>query len=102
MTTIATFSGQNSLTTNNFYVPSYWELWYTADPMVMGGQGQTSATGSYSAVIPTLSIQVMDGDIPNQVIRTIDPPGGLDMTLWQISGIDPRPWVEKFYEGNKH
>jgi len=102
MTTLTTFSGSNSLTTNNFYAPSYWELWYTADPKVMGGQGQTSATGSNSAVFPTLSIQVMDGDNPNQVIRTIEPPGGLDITLWRKSEIDPRPWVEKFYEGNKH
>jgi hypothetical protein len=103
LTTFATFSGQSSLTTNNINIPSYyWELWYTADPMVTGGQGETSAVGSNSAVFPTLSIKVMDGDLPNQVIDTVEPPGGLDITLWKRSGIDPRPWVEKFYEGHKN
>ena len=34
-------------------------------------------------------------------MATVEPPGGLDKTLWQKSGIDPRPWKQKFYEGNK-
>ncbi|WP_292367828.1 hypothetical protein [Methanoregula sp. UBA64] len=100
--TIATFSGTSSRTTNNFYVPSYWELWYTADPKVTGGQDIKGGSSSASAIFPRLSIQVMDGDNPNQVARTIEPPGGLDVTLWKSSGNDPRPWVEKFYAGNKH
>jgi hypothetical protein len=101
MTTFATISGQYSRTTNNINIPSYyWEMWYTAYPMNMGGQGE-SGTQSYSEVFPSLSIQVMDGDNPNQVIDTVTPPGGLDAALWKRTGIDPRPWVEKFYEGHK-
>jgi hypothetical protein len=101
MTTFDTISGQYSRTTNTINIPSYyWEMWYTADPMTMGGQGE-SGTKSYSEVFPSLSIQVMDGDNPNQVVDTVTPPGGLDATLWKRTGIDPLPWVEKFYEGHK-
>ena len=33
-------------------------------------------------------------------VETIEPPGGLDSTLWQRAG-DPRPCSKKFYSGNK-
>jgi hypothetical protein len=42
----------------------------------------------------------MDANDPNRIVRTITPPGGLDLTLWKES--DPRPWKEKFYEGQKN
>jgi hypothetical protein len=84
----------------NVTVPyGYWELWYTADPLVTGGQDSHSATGINSAVFPTLSVVVSDA-ATGGVIETIEPPGGLDISLWQRSG-DPRPWSAKFYEGNK-
>jgi hypothetical protein len=103
MKTIATISGQSSLTSNNIYIPSgYWELWYTADPMICGGQGQKSSKGSNSVVFPSLSIQVMDADHPNDIVETITPPGGLDSILWQRSGIDPRPWSQKFFQGGRN
>ena len=34
-------------------------------------------------------------------METVEPQGGLDKILWAKSGIDPRPWKQKFYEGNK-
>ena len=134
MTTYATISGQYSGTTSIMYIPfPYWELWYTADPAgpIMGegqtlssttvtysqesssknrGSSQTVIQGSYSVVNPTLSIQVMDGDDPNRIVRTITPPGGLDESLWvtqtdengNIISQDPRPWIEKFFEGQRN
>jgi hypothetical protein len=70
-------------------------------------------------------IQVMDGDDPNRIVRTITPPGGIDINLWKGGGsdggdyptrtskyaseitvvvtpVDPRPWTEKFYEGQRN
>ena len=55
--------------------------------------------GSFSVTNPMFILQVMDADDPNRIVRTITPPGGLDSTLW--TGSDPRPWKEKFYEGQK-
>ena len=53
-----------------------------------------------SEVFPSFSIQVIDADQPNRTVRTITPPGGLDAKLWaKGKDYDPRPWVEKFYEG---
>lgn len=135
LTTIAKISGQYSGTTQVMNIPfPYWELWYTVDPFAdMGGQAQSMSStavtgpkqsgqqgignaqvmqGSFSVNNPTFSIQVMDADDPNRIIRTITPPGGLDSALWsgktvggEYSGTttipDPRPWREKFYEGNK-
>jgi hypothetical protein len=46
------------------------------------------------------NLQVMDADDPNRIVRTITPPGGLDFTVWKES--DPRPWKEKFYEGQRN
>ena len=76
------------------------------------GSSQTVIEGSYSIVIPLFTIQVMDGKDPNRIVRTITPPGGIDKELWTDKSIetedlesvtipDPRPWKEKFYEGEK-
>ncbi|MDO9036042.1 MAG: hypothetical protein Q7U51_12665 [Methanoregula sp.] len=132
MTTIAKINGQYSGTTQIIIVPfPYWEMWYTVDPFAdMGGQKQTLSSstvkgpsgssetviqGSFSTPMPTFSIQVMDAYDPNRIIRTITPPGGLDKALWTGKSVtsgpknettitipDPRPWKEKFYEGNKN
>jgi len=117
--TYATISGQYSATTQVMHIPfPYWELWYTAEPAgKMGGDDQklSSSTvegekgsgifhsfiqGSFSVITPVFNLQVMDADDPNRIVRTITPPGGLDSTLW--TGSDPRPWKEKFYEGQKN
>jgi|GEM_PF-409327 len=180
LTTYATITGQYSGATQVINVPfPYWELWYTADPAgsMMGkdqsfststitsannshtGSGSTSSgsgstqtviQGSFSVTNPTLSIQVMDANDPNRIVRTISPPGGLDSSLWgtyttdsdvttggssstgsssttfqsgsttftsrsvstssvapstdtgnvELSN-DPRPWKEKFFEGQR-
>ena len=80
--------------------------------------------GSYASVSPEFSIQVMDASDPNRIVRTITPPGGIDPDLWAgvsqttpeitrtpkyastvatptLSNTDPRPWTEKFYEGQR-
>jgi hypothetical protein len=96
-----TVTGQSGKTSDTFTVPvGYWELWYTADPLTSGGQDSVSGSGSNSAVFPYLSIQVIDKN-SDRVVETVEPPGGLDKTMWTKSGIDPRPWKQKFYEGNK-
>lgn len=98
--TIAVFTGQSGVFTEHVTVPSgSWELWYSADPQVTGGQDSHSSTGTNSAVFPVLSIQVTDSR-SGQVIETIQPPGGLDTYLWQRAG-DPRPWSQKFFQGNR-
>jgi hypothetical protein len=100
MKTIAVISGQFSQTVPGVTVPyDYWEMWYTADPLVTGGQDVNSPSGSVSAVFPVLSIEVID-NATGAVVDTVEPPGGLDVTLWQKSG-DPRPWLQKFYQGSK-
>jgi len=124
LSTIATISGRYSGTTQIIQIPyPYWELWYTAEPSgETGGQKQqlssstytgpevngvpgpgssnTVIQGSFSATFPTLSIQIMDANDPNRIVRTIEPPGGLDKSLWS-STTDPRPWSEKFFEGQR-
>jgi hypothetical protein len=149
MTTYATISGQLSGTTGIMYIPfPYWELWYTVNPypdqtppsvQIVPTQGvgvsYSGVSGSYSTVNPKFTIQVMDGDDPNRVVRTISPPGGINLDLWTgvlqspqavattASGVwspvvksnikyqteptvapavDPRPWVEKFFEGQRN
>jgi hypothetical protein len=82
--------------------------------------------GSYSSIIPVFSIQVMDAGDPNRIVRFITPPGGIDPDLWKgiaptlpavtvqttrkygaVSptptpiNTDPRPWTEKFFEGQR-
>ncbi len=91
------------------------------------GQGvsYSGIQGSYSVVNPQFSIQVMDATDPNRIVRTITPPGGIDPDLWEgitpttpaatstipakyatieptpTFSTDPRPWLEKFYEGGR-
>jgi hypothetical protein len=101
-TPLITVTGQSGKTSGTFSVPGgYWELWYTAEPLTSGGQDSVSSSGSNSAVFPSLLIQVIDTTNADRLVATVEPPGGLDKTLWQKSGIDPRPWKQKFYEGNK-
>jgi hypothetical protein len=98
--TVQVITGASGSQTVSVTVPAgYWELWYSADPLVTGGQDSHSATGTNSAVFPSLSINVMDARDGSE-IRTVEPPGGLDRSLWDRAG-DPRPWSEKFYQGNK-
>jgi len=100
-TTLITVSGQSGKTSDTFSVPAgYWELWYTADPLTLGGQDSVSASGSNSALFPVLRIQVIDTN-SHRVVETVEPPGGLDKSLWVKSGRDPRPWKQKMYVGNK-
>ena len=119
-TSYATISGRYTSTTQVFTIPfPYWELWYTADPAgPVGGQGQKLGTstvtgskesgstqtviqGSYSSSFPEFTVQVMDADDPNRIVRTITPPGGLDKSLWTTTN-DPRPWKERFFEGSRN
>jgi hypothetical protein len=101
-TPLITVTGQSGKTSDPFSVPGgYWELWYTADPLTSGGQDSASSSGSNSAVFPFLEIQVIDKTNSDRLVASVEPPGGLDKNLWQKSGIDPRPWKQKFYEGNK-
>jgi len=142
MTTFASFSGQKSGTTQIIKIPfPYWELWYTVDPMtektyttvaVTPAKGQYGAgvsasdiEGSYTSVRPQFTLQVMDADDPNNIVRVITPPGGIDLDLWlgkeptTVSSpflkarqttdykpdektLDPRPWKEKFFEGQRN
>lgn len=87
-------SGTSDVTVNS----SYWELLYSVDPMVTGGQDVTG-NGAASAVFPKFSIQIIDKST-GKTVDTLEPPGGLDITLWQRSG-DPRPWYKKYYSGNR-
>jgi len=92
-------TGQFSGTTQVIDIPfPYWELWYTVETASPDLRGQSEALSSYSTVLPTFSIDVVDADNPSPIIRTITPPGSLDPLLWQND--DPRPWKEKFLEGN--
>ena len=102
LTTLISVTGQSGRISDTFSVPTgYWELWYTADPLTTGGQDSVSASGSNSAVFPYLSIQVIDKTNSDRIVETVEPPGGLDKAMWAKSGVDPRPWKQKFYEGNK-
>jgi hypothetical protein len=137
--TIASSSGSGG-TTNIMYIPfPYWELEYTVEPASEltqstfavtptrgSGIAMSGVSGSYSTVKPEFSIQVMDGDDPNRIVRTITPPGGINLDLWtgvkgptdiyptrtsryasveatpEVTPVDPRPWTEKFYEGQRN
>jgi hypothetical protein len=103
-TIYATISGKYSATSQIITLPfPYWEIWYTVDPAApLGGKEGTQSIiqGSFSITNPEFTIQVMDAEDPNRVVRTITPPGGLDSSLWTGAG-DPRPWKEKFYEGER-
>lgn len=138
MTTFATFSGKSSGTTQIMNIPfPYWELWYTVDPIpeqksttvtitpTQGNPGSSFISGSYSSVKPAFTLQVIDADDPNRIVRVITPPGGIDLNLWlgitpttaessrlkprpsynkdsETKTYDPRPWKEKFYEGQRN
>jgi len=152
LTILSTISGRYSGTTDTFFMPyPYWELWYTVEPSgsTAGRESGDSGTsissktstksdgstasnleGSYSATFPKFTLQVMDGNDPNRIVRTVTPPGGIDKDLWEsdldtssTSGkgssstssktsssgtsdsatinLDPRPWNEKFFEGER-
>jgi biopolymer transport protein ExbD len=103
MTTYATFSGKYSGATQVVQMPfPYWEMWYSVEPVVSSLQDTAkSSTGSYSTAMPTLSIEVVDAADPNRIVRAISPPGGIDPSLWKDDDSDPRPWKEKFYEGQR-
>ncbi len=93
-------SGQYSGTTQVVDIPfPYWELWYTVETTASDLRGQGEPLSSYSTVMPSFSIDVVDTDNPSSIVRTIIPLGSLDPSLWQTN--DPRPWKEKFLEGNK-
>ena len=137
MTSFAKITGQFSGTTQIIKIPfPYWQIVYTVEPVAEPALGTVQAAstrgsgvassgyqGSYSGSLPTFTIQVMDADDPNRIVRTISPPGGIDLNLWK--GIkntvnpavtvksgrgttspdtpynDPRPWTEKFFEGQR-
>lgn len=141
LTTFATLGSSEgaSGTTKTMYIPfPYWELEYTVEPATRltqekfeitptagSGIAHSGISGSYSTVKPEFKIQVMDGDDPNRIVRTITPPGGIDLDLWlgnkpeggeyptrtsryssqvtpDVTPVDPRPWTEKFYEGQRN
>ncbi len=98
--TVAVVTGISGHQTVNISVPyGYWEMWYTADPLATGGQDSHAATGSQSAVFPSLAILVSD-PATGKEIATVEPPGSLDISLWQRAG-DPRPWSKKFFVGDR-
>jgi hypothetical protein len=88
LTTYATIDGKWSGTTEIVTIPfPYWELYYTVTQMTDPGY-----------VFPSINIQVMDVSDPNRFVRIINP-GVLDSRTWSEN--DPRPWSEKFYEGER-
>jgi hypothetical protein len=111
-TPYAKISGKYSGTTGIIKIPfPYWEIVYTVDPVTAtepgsvqviptgGGAPHSGVQGSYSGVIPEFTVQVIDAEDPNRIVRTFSPPGGINLDLWETN--DPRPWTEKFYEGQK-
>ncbi len=86
----ATITGRWSGTTEIFTIPTpSWELHYTATESVEPG-----------TVFPRMKIQVMDANDPNRIVRIIDS-GILNTLTWEDEESDPRPWTEKFYEGER-
>jgi len=97
--TVGSITGGSGVTKGNISVPTgYWELTYTVDPLIRGGQDSHSATGSNSAVFPTLSIQITDLTT-GKVFDTVEPSGEMDPTLWERT--DPRPWYKRYYVGDR-
>jgi hypothetical protein len=99
---------------------------YAITPTYGTGASMSGVQGSFSTVQSQFSIQVMDATDPNRIVRTISPPGGIDFNLWAginyptpavtsttipkyatimptptLSSTDPRPWLEKFFEGGR-
>ncbi|MDD1687591.1 hypothetical protein [Methanoregula sp.] len=84
--TFDTISGQSGY--QRHIVPVYydnWEVWYTVEP-VESEQNSHLSSPSFKIVITDLG--------SGQKIATIEPPGGLDATLWKQ--YDPRPWSNSF------
>lgn len=114
MVSYAKIAGKFSGTTQIVKIPfPSWEIVYTVDPVpeseigsvqVVSTQGtgvsHSGAQGSYSGVIPQFTVQVVDAADPNHFVRTFSPPGGINLDLWKDTS-DPRPWTEKFYEGQR-
>jgi hypothetical protein len=137
MTSFAKINGRFSGTTQVIKIPfPYWELVYTVDPVAEtkpstiavtptkgSGVAYSGVQGSFSGSLPEFTIQVMDAEDPNRIVRVISPPGGIDVNLWKgVKGTinpavtvkagratnsadtpvtDPRPWTEKFFEGQR-
>jgi len=106
MLTYASISSVGGGTTQTISMPfPYWELHYTVDPWETTFVGETEskeagpAGHTASEVFPSFSIEVRDaGD--NSLVREIQPQGGLNKKFWEEEEEnDPRPWIEKFYEG---
>jgi hypothetical protein len=101
-------TGQWSGTTQVIDIPfPYWELWYTIEPTAsdlskqgeVSGSSASGAQGSYSTVKPTFTVDIMESGTSSRLVRSITPMGSIDPSLWKNN--DPRPWKEKFYEGQK-
>jgi hypothetical protein len=129
MVSFARINGSFSGTTRIVQIPfPYWELVYTVDPVpetipavvtpVKGSEGSWSGVhGSYSGARPEFTIQVVETGDPGRIVRNISPPGGIDLDLWTASAsptprsgrdapaimlsADPRPWTERFFEGER-
>jgi hypothetical protein len=137
MTSYAKINGRFSGTTQIIAIPfPYWELVYTVDPVAESKTTSIAVTptrgsavaysgvqGSFSGATPEFTIQVMDANDPNRIVRVISPPGGIDLNLWKgiknpvnpaittrqgratnspdTPIVDPRPWTEKFFEGQR-
>ena len=112
-TSYAKISGKFSGTTRIITIPfPSWDIVYTVDPVAAtepgslqvspeegSGVSHSGVQGSYSGVIPEFTVQVIDAADPNRIVRTFSPPGGINQDLWKTN--DPRPWTEKFYEGQR-
>lgn len=102
----ATIQSEGGGITQSIVMPfPYWELHYTVNPWETTYEGKTAAKAAGQAdfmgseVFPSFTIEVRDaGD--NSLVRTIVPEGGINAEFWKKGAeYDPRPWVEKFYEG---
>lgn len=129
--TYAIVKGRVSGSTAPVTIPfPYWELSYYVEPWnetyredIGEARSQSVSEVVGSQIFPSFELDVVDAANPNDVVRTIKPPGGLDSYLWtgkktetstggsassgttigktfnESQVVDPRPWVEKFYEG---
>lgn len=106
MLTYASIRAEGGGTTQTISMPfPYWELHYSVDPWKTTFVGETESKKAGQAdffaaeIFPSFSIEVRDAS-DNSLVREIEPLGGLDTKLWEKDKeSDPRPWVEKFYEG---
>ena len=106
MLTYATIQSHAGGITQTITMPfPYWELHYTVDPWETTFVGETSSKMGGQAdffaaeIFPSFSIEVRDA-ADGSLVRRIEPQGGLNAKFWkEEKENDPRPWVEKFYEG---